>query len=143
MQNILHFFNFSLLCIYRFPNGDNPALTLAALKKIADEARKNSSGVSIRTKIESYKKNLMIFFQFLCSECGKKYTTEKFLKSHKKCEHSKILPQYAYPLPADQCTATCTTPYNLVHHMRDIHRISMTNEEAKKCFKPVKKTKSG
>lgn len=86
---------------------------------------------------------MLCLFQFLCSECGKTYTTGKILNAHKKLQHGKTKPQYLCPLPRNSCGKTCTTPYNLVQHMVDKHKLEMNIDEAKRCFKPINKPKLG
>lgn len=84
---------------------------------------------------------ILLFLQFPCIECGKTYTTEKILKSHKKIQHGKELPRYVCRVK--NCKKTCTTPYNLKIHLKTIHNLEDELDKVKKCSKPLKKTKAG
>lgn len=52
-------FQFFIVIIYRFKNGEKPRKTFEVLKKIADNVHKNLTGVSKQIEFEPIKKKIL------------------------------------------------------------------------------------
>lgn len=75
--------------------------------------------------------------QFSCEKCNASYVYKKGLNEHVRSKHGEQSLCFQCP----KCIQTFTTPYNLIHHMNDIHKLGLELKDARSMERVVEKGK--